>query len=428
MVKHSRKKLPNGINVFTMHVPDAQSVMFTVFVKVGSRYETADVSGISHFLEHVFFKGSQNYPNPVGITSLIDAIGGDFNASTSKESTEFYIKAEKHHFDRIFDVLTDMILFPLFKEEEIEKEKGVVFEEINLYQDNPGSQVESNLESTMWPGLPLGWEILGSRQTVGALTREKIFAYKEKFYVPENIILAISGNFDQKELMQKVRKTWGKMEKVKAPPLAEKNNDRQSKPQLAIDYRQTQQAHLALGFKSFGHDHKNNVPALLLASILGGSMSSRLFMNIREEKGLAYYINASNTNYYHTGNFSIHSGLQIEKTLEALREILAELRRVKSDLVSEPELQRAKDYIKGKMALALEDNHRKLDWIYERFAFTGKIRTFKDMQKQIDKTTTADLQRVANELFVNEKMNLALIGPFRNRRDFEKELYFKKNF
>lgn len=424
---HKRKQLPNGLNIFTLHVPDSQSVLFTILVKVGSRYETPKISGISHFLEHVFFKGSQNYPETSAISTLVDSIGGDFNAFTSKESTEYFIKAESKHFATIFDVLSDMVLNPLFKEEEIEKEKGVVVEEINLYQDNPGVQVETELEKEMWPDSQLGCEILGTKETVRTMTRKQIFEYKEKFYTADNIILGISGNFDEHILAKKIKETWAKLPKNNAPAL-KKLVDKQSKPSLKVEYKKTQQAHMAIGFKSYPHDHKNNIPTYLLASILGGNMSSRLFINIREEKGLAYYVSASNSTYFHTGNFTIHAGLQIEKAKDAMIEILSEVRKVKSDLITEKELRRAKDFVRGKIALALEDNHKKLDWVMERFAYTKKEKTLEEFYNILESTTPEDLQRIANDIFQNKKMNLAMIGPFKNVKELQKEFYLKENY
>lgn len=426
-MKYSRKTLKNGLNLFLVNIPDARSVVFTIFVKVGSRYERKGEEGVAHFLEHVFFKGSQNYPSPTAITTLIDAIGGDFNAATSKETTEFYIHAEKHHFDLIFDVLTDMVQNPLFSEEELEKEKGVVIEEINLYQDNPGAQVESDLEGVMWPHAALGKEIIGTKKSIEALTRANVFDFKERFYLPNNIILGISGAFDEKHVLRRVQKMWGHLKPGKIPAYSSAK-DGQRKPEVLVQHRTTKQAHLALGFKSFPHGHKNNPAVMLLGSILGGNMSSRLFVNIREQKGLAYSVRASNSAYFDTGNFTVHAGLKVEKTLDALRAILAELRRVKTDLVTPVELSRAKDYLKGRVALALEDNQEKLNWVLERFAFTGKIKLPEDLFKALDKVTAKDLHRVANEIFRNEKMSLALIGPFKNRKDFVKEFYLKENY
>lgn len=421
------KTYKNGLNVFMMPNSQSESVFFNILVRVGSRYETVEVSGVSHFLEHLFFKGSQSYPNPTDISQIIDSIGGDFNAATGKETTEYYIKAEKHHFELIFDVLTDMLLNPLFVDEEIQKEKGVVIEEINQYKDSPGSEVENNLEQTMWPASALGRDILGTKESIRALTRQQIFAYKEKYYQPNNIILGISGNFNPATAEEKIKATWAQLADKKVPRLPVLR-EKQTRPQLKVEYKKTQQAHLALGFRSFKHDHPKNIAVYLLANILGGSMSSRLFVSIREQKGLAYYIGASNSPYFHTGNFTIHAGLRISDTKAALVEILTELRRIRSDIVSEIELQRAKDYIKGKMALSHENVHRKLDWLVDHYAFSGKIKLIKEFYETLDAVTPKDIQKVATEIFTNERMTLALIGPFKDQKAFEKELHLKEDF
>jgi predicted Zn-dependent peptidase len=424
-MKYSRKTLKNGLNVFVLNIADAQSVVFTIFVKAGSRYEKADEAGVAHFLEHVFFKGSKKYPQATDISTLIDGIGGDFNAATSKEWTEFYIRAEKHNFEMIFEILTDMIQNPLFAQKEIDREKGVVIEEINLYQDNPGAQVENNLEKIMWPKSKLGKEIIGTRESIRAMSRKQIFGFKQTYYQPKNMILGISGAVSEKKVWQLLRDSWAPL-KNRAVPKFERVKEKQSQPNLQLEFKDTKQAHLALGFKSFGHGHKDNPAALLLASILGGSMSSRLFVVIREEKGLAYFVRASNSPYYDSGNFTIHAGLQIEKTMDALRAILDEVQKIKSELVSEAELKRARDFMRGKVALGLEDNQEKLNWVLEQFAFTEKIKSPEELFTQFDKVTAADLQRVAKDIFSEQNMSLAVIGPFKNIKAFKKALRLER--
>ncbi len=417
----THKTLKNGLNVFLVNLPDSKSVLFTILVKVGSRYETKKVTGVSHFLEHVFFKGSKKYPKPTDISQIVDAIGGDFNASTSKEATEFYIKAEKHHFDLIFDVLSDMVLNPLFKEDELQKEKGVIIEEINQYEDVPASQVENHLERIMWPESTLGWEILGSRQSIKKMKRSAVLKYKNTFYQPSNIILGISGNFNSKEALKKIENTWGKL-KNKRTPRHKHKEIKQKKPNLTLQYKDTQQAHFALGFKSFDHLSKKNPAVMLLANVLGGNMSSRLFVEIREKRGLAYHISASNTPYHNTGNFTIHAGLQVEKTRSALIEILKQLKDVKNNSVSTEELKRAKDFIRGKFALAFENRHRNLDWAMDHFAFTGKQKSIESFLAEMQKVTVKDIQKLASEIFQEKNMSLAIIGPFKEKLSFEKEL------
>jgi predicted Zn-dependent peptidase len=426
-MNYTHKVLDNDLNVFFVHVPEAESVVFTIYAQVGSRYENANNHGIAHYLEHVFFKGSRNYPYPHSLTSLVDSIGGDFNASTSKESTEFYIRASKEHFDLIFDVLTDMLLNPLFKEEELEKEKGVVIEEIKMYEDKPGHQAARILENLMWPDSFLGRNIVGSEESIRAMNRKKVFEFRDKFYQPKNMVLGVGGSFDQQLALKKIKSTWANLENKKVGTFKPVSN-KQSSPNLQLEYKKTNQAHLALGFKSFEHDSKKNPAAYLLAGILGGSMSSRLFLNIREQKGWAYYISASNNPYYNTGNFIINAGIKIANCKEAVTEILSELRKIKSEIIIDTELKKAKDYVKGRVALGLEDNHQKLDWILDSFCYHKRVLTAQDFFKEIDEVTSQDLHDVANEIFTNERMSLAIVGPFKNKKEFTKELVIKENF
>jgi predicted Zn-dependent peptidase len=422
-----RKTLRNGLNILMLHIPSVESVTFTVFVKVGSRYETAKDSGVSHFLEHMLFKGTQNYPTAADITTPIDAVGGDFNAFTSKENTQYYIQAERHHFDLAFDLLTDMALRPLMKEEEVEKEKGVVIEEINMYDDNPGAVADNALDSVMWPESALGWDVLGSKESVSKFSRGQIFKYKERYYQPSNIILGVSGNFDEKKVLEKISHNWGALKNIAVPKL-KRVADKQNQPRFKCIDRKTQQAHIALGFKSFAHDNPSNYASYLLAILLGGNMSSRLFTTIREERGLAYSIGAGNTPHFYTGQFVIQAGLKTESAKEAIVQILSELRKIKSDLVSDTELQRAKDYFKGKVALMHENSHRRLDWALDAFASSGEIKKIEDTIKKVMAVTPLEVQKVANKIFVDAGMSLAVVGPYDSGTEFKKELHFKHNY
>lgn len=422
-MKYIHKQLDNGLTVLLMPSDSAESVFVNILVKVGSRYEQQKVSGVSHFLEHIFFKGSAKRPKPTDISQTIDAIGGDFNAATSKESTEFYIKAEKHRLDLIFDVLTDMMINPLFEAEEIEKEKGVVIEELNQYQDSPSDQVENNLEKSMWPDSALGREIIGTKETVAGLTRDAIAQYKKDFYQPCNMILGVSGNFNADELVKKIEEAWAALPN-KPVPQYEAVKIVQTAPQISVEYKDTQQAHLSLGFLSYPHDDPKLAAALVLASILGGNMSSRLFVKIREQKGLAYYVSASNTPYFNTGNFTIHAGLRIADAVHALEEIIKELRLIKSQAVSADELQRAKDFIKGKTAIAFENVHRQLDWIMNQFAFAEKKKTLSEFLDEVEKVSAQDVRDVAQEIFAANRATLAVIGPFKDASEFEAKLKF----
>lgn len=401
---------------------DAESVVVDFFVKAGSRYETLKENGISHFLEHFLFKGTQKYPSALAISELVDAIGGEMNANTGKEHTQYYIKAHKKYLPLLFEVLTDMIQAPLFDPSELEREKGVIMEEINMYKDTPMVEVQNILEELMWPKQALGRDIAGTKQTVTKFTTGMFRDYMGRFYTTSNMIVGISGNFDQKKLDGLVAKHWRDIKNKRADSWS-KAITKQSQSRLKVQFKDTEQAHLALGFKGLAHEDKANPAASILAAILGGGMSSRLFMEVRERRGLAYYVKAGNGNYRDTGNFEVRSGVQVDKIEAAIQVILAELKRIASEPVPDKELAKAKEYLKGKTTLALEDNQARLDWYMDEVAFANKVKSPKDYFKLIDKVSITDVQKLAQKLFNPKQMSLAVIGPYKNQKSFEKLLH-----
>ena len=367
-MKYIKKVLPNGLTIIEVPSNDAESVVVDFFVKTGSRSETAKENGISHFLEHFLFKGTKKYPSSMAISQLIDGIGGEMNANTGKEHTQYYIKSASKHLALIFEVLTDMIQNPLLDPVELEKEKGVIIEEINMYKDTPMYEIENVLEKTMWPKDTLGRDIAGTKETVTVFNREMFANYIAGHYQMPNMILGISGKYDRRKFWQLVRLNWGKFPQNKFRGW-NKVTDKQNSARLKVEFKKTEQAHLSLGFKMFSFKDPRNLAALALASVLGGGMSSRLFSEIREKRGLAYYVRASTNNFQDTGIFNIGAGVQIGKIEEALKIIMLELKRIKKGDLGEKELQKAKDYLKGRTILALEDNQVRLDWLLERAAF-----------------------------------------------------------
>ncbi len=420
-MKHKKKVLKNKLIIVEVPSSDSESVVVDFFVKTGSRSETPKENGISHFLEHFLFKGTSKYPSALAISSLIDSIGGEMNANTGKEHTQYFIKASSKHLELIFEVLTDMIQHPLLDPDELEREKGVIVEEINMYKDTPMYEVENILEKLMWPKDALGCDIAGSKETVTAFTREMFLKYKDRNYQTPNMILGISGKYDKKLFDKLVKKYWHNYPSKNHQKWA-KVTDKQDSPRLEVKYKATEQAHLSFGFKSFGYGHKKNAAISVLSAILGGGMSSRLFLEVRERRGLAYYVSASNGNYQDTGVFSIRAGVQTAKIEEAVKIILEELGKIKAMPVEEKEIKKAKEYIKGKTTLALEDNQVRLDWYLERNAFFPKVENPEEVFKRIDKVTAKDIQEVAKELFENARMSLAIIGPYKNSEVFKKLL------
>lgn len=420
-MKYTKTILPNGLTVLKVPSNDAESVVVDFFVKTGSRSETAKENGISHFLEHFLFKGTKKYPTTLAITELIDGIGGEVNANTGKEHTQFYIKAKSSYLSLIFEVLTDMIQNPLLDPAELEREKGVIIEEINMYKDVPSAEIDNILEAAMWPKIPLGRDIAGSRETVTRFDRDMFVNYMQRYYQTPNMILGVSGKFNEKRLDQLIKAYWAP---VKKRPFGgyEKVVDTQQRARVVVQYKDTEQAHLALAFKGFPYGDKRNPAVTVLSAILGGGMSSRLFTEVRERRGLAYYIRASGSSYQDTGLFQIGGGVQVKKLEEALIVILDELKRIATVTPNPQEMEKAKEYIKGRTVLALEDNQAKLDWYLEQTAFRKDIQSPQQVFDKIDAVTAGDVRRLAAELFQKNKATLAIIGPYKSDKPFSKIL------
>ena len=417
-MKYTKRKLTNGLTIIEVPSNDAESVVVDFFVKTGSRSETLKENGISHFLEHFLFKGTKKYPSSLAISTLIDSIGGEMNANTGKEHTQFYIKAASKHLPLIFEVLTDMIQNPLLDPVELEKEKGVIVEEINMYKDTPMAEIDNILEQLMWPGEALGRDIAGTKETVTQFTRKMFENYIERHYQMSNMILGVSGKYSSMELNGLIEKHWKDFPRKKFHGWA-KVVGKQTAGRLKLEFKKTEQAHLSIGFRGFRYGDKRNSAASVLGAILGGGMSSRLFMEVREKSGLAYYVRAYPGSYQDTGAFAINAGVKVEGIEQAIKIILGELKKVKKVLIEPKEIQKAKDYIKGKSTLALEDNQVRLDWFLEREAFFQKILTPAEVFAKIDKVTAKEVFLVAKELFQEKNMSLAIIGPYKNEKKFK---------
>lgn len=416
-MKFTKKVLKNGLTIIEVPSHDSESVVVDFFVKTGSRSEVDKENGISHFLEHFLFKGTKKYPNALAISSLVDSIGGEMNANTGKEHTQYYIKAASQHLELIFEVLTDMIQNPLLDSQELEKEKGVIVEEINMYKDTPMYEIENVLESTMWPNTELGRDIAGTKDIVTKFTREMFLDYINRHYQTPNIILGISGKYDKKLLNKLITKYWLKYPKKQFHKW-NKVQDLQNSPRVKLQYKETEQAHLSIGFKGLPYGHKMLAAQSVLSAVLSGGMSGRLFMEVREKRGLCYYVRAGGSCYQDTGIFNIGSGVQVGKIEEAIKVILAELEKIKTEKVNIAELNKAKQYIKGKTILNLEDNQARLDWFLEAAAFKPAILPPKEVFKKIDAVTANEVQQLAKTLFKKETMTLAIIGPYKDEKKF----------
>lgn len=413
LMRYTKSILPNGLTVIKVPSHDAESVVVDVFIKTGSRSESEKEAGISHFLEHFLFKGTKKYPTALAINEIVDGIGGDMNAFTSKESTQYYIKSHSKYLSLIFDIISDMVQEPLFDAGELEKEKGVIVEEMNMYKDMPQAVAENALDTIMWPKHALGRDIIGSKDTVTSFTPDMFRDYMKRHYQAGNMLIGVSGKFSEKELGKLLKERWGAAPKRRSGGWV-KAVDVQTKPRAQVMYKDTEQAHVLIGFKAFHNNDPRNSAMTTMSTVLGGGMSSRLWDEIREKRGLAYYVRCAPGTFQDTGQFYVSAGVQTGKVEETVQVILSELRRMVDTPVADKELQKAKEYMKGKTTLALEDNQVRLDWYLEQAAFKKQIRTPQEAFDRIDTVTAADIQKVAKEIFQSKILSLVVVGPYKD--------------
>jgi len=420
-MKYTKTTLKNGLRVITTPIATLESATVTVWVKTGSRLEEKRVNGISHFLEHMVFKGSKKRPTAKDISEAVDSFGGEFNAGTSKEWTNFYIKATAKHLEDAFDILSDMVLNPLLREEEIEREKGVIVEEINMYEDTPVMKIGDIFEELAYSGNSLGWDVAGKPKTVRAIKRDDFLRYRKKHYYAENMVVTVAGGIKEQETVNLAQKYFGGL-KSGSTSAYKTFDKRQTKPQVLLKSKKNEQAHFILGFLGEPRGHKDRFVEATLASILGGGMSSRLFIEIRERRGLAYSVRTSADHYGDTGSFATYAGVDINKVDEAIKVMLEQLYGLASGKfpISEKELKKGKEFIKGHIALGLEDTKAVNDLFGENELFLNKVETPEQIFAGIDKVKTADVIAFAKKLFRPEKLNLAIIGPYNSPAKFEK--------
>ena len=393
-----------------------------VFCRVGSRYETKDINGASHFIEHLMFKGTKRRPDTQTISRALDRYGAEYNAMTSKDFTGYYIKMDAKQTPLAVDLLHDMLFHSHYDPAELDRERGVIVEEINMYEDNPRMHIEDLLEEALFPGNTLGWNIAGPREVIRTVPRAKLIAYRDAYYVPERLTVVLSGKI-QPNAMSLLQKTFGTVK----PPAKKQHKAferfrapaRLLKP-IAFQQKQTEQVQMGIAFHGLPLGQKDLPAASLLATILGGSMSSRLFIQVRERRGLCYSISASHQPLEDTGIFAVMSGLDKSRFKEAVKTIFAELKQVTKKSVSAEELRRAKDHIRGKLTLAFEDSSTQADWYGKQWMFQGKIETPEQRLKRFEKVTTRDIRRVAASLFRKEHMAHAVIGPFKSQKELAK--------
>ncbi len=420
---HQKTVLENGLRVITVPMEGTKTATVMVVIGTGSKYETKEINGISHFLEHLFFKGTENRPTTLAISEELEKVGAEYGAFTDREYTGFFAKAAAFQLNKAMDIISDMLLNPLLPKKEIEKERGVILEEIKMIQDDPPRYVADLFETVLFGDTPAGWNNAGTPQSVGKINQQQILDYFKSQYVAKNVTVVVAGAIKNEEALEKVKKYFngfdGRNFRKKLPV-----KEFQKKPEILIYPKKTDQTHISIGVRGYNLTHPDRYVLALLSAILGGGMSSRLFISVRERRGLAYYIFSSPQMYTDSGYFTAQVGVDAKNVEKTVGIILSEYKKIAEKGPASGELQKVKDYIKGRMIMGLESSSAMASFFADQEILEGKILTPEEKMAKIDAVTIGDVQRVARDIFKNEKLNMVVIGPFKNKDEkrFEKML------
>jgi predicted Zn-dependent peptidase len=419
---YQEAKLANGVRLITCSMPQTRSAAITFYIGAGARYETDAEAGISHFIEHLCFKGTQKRRTSKEISEAIEGVGGIINGGTDKEITTFWCRVASQHFNLGIDVLVDLLLNPRFDAKDIDRERQVIIEEINMSLDSPRQRVDMLIDELLWPGQPLGRDVAGTKDTVSSITRQQMLDFFTSRYTPNNTVVSIAGQIEDKQVTDTIHKFLGKW-KPRDISAGFPSKDIQKTAKLNIEFRDTEQVHLCLGIPGLSLFHPDRFALDLMSIVLGEGMSSRLFTEIREKQGLAYDIHSYTDHLTDTGAVIIHAGVEPQRLEEALKAIIAQLAQLK-ERIFESELTKAKEMAKGRLLIGLENSRNVAAWFGAQAILTNQILTADDVIALIEATTTEDLKRVANQVLVGEKLNLAIVGPVKKQEPIAKLLNF----
>lgn len=401
---------------------DTQALTLQVLYKVGSRQESRVLNGVSHFVEHLMFKGTARRPNTATISKELDSVGAEYNAFTGKEATGYYITAASSNLKMALDVLADMLYHSKFDKKEMDRERGVIIEEINMYEDNPLMHIEDVFEDLFYRGTVLGRNIAGPRENIRRMSRSALYSYYRRYYYNGNAIIAVAGKFDQSKILKLLSRYFPVQKPAARVRIKKISPVKQSKPAIDIVFKKSEQVQMMLGFPNVAATDKRYFTTQVLANILGGNMSSRLFLEIRERRGLCYSIHSAAQGYEDVGGLVIHAGLNKEKMSEALAAIKEELNKIKNQGVQQAEFQKAKANIRGRLIIRLEDAHAHVNFLTEQELYGQKIKDLRAKLAQLDKISLTQVNALAKKVVNWRRVNLAIIGPFNNKNKFIKIL------
>ncbi|MDZ7344723.1 MAG: insulinase family protein [candidate division KSB1 bacterium] len=413
--------MDNGLRLVLVPAKENVAAAVLILVEAGSEYETFEQNGISHFLEHLVFKGTARRPRPGMVAAELDALGAEYNAFTAQEYTGYWAKAQSHKLGEVLDLLSDLYLHPIFDAAEIEKERGVIIEEINMYEDLPMRRVEQIFVSLLYGNQPAGWDIAGRKEIIRRLKREDILTYRQKHYLPQATTVVIAGNFSEKWAIKEVRRIFGTLARGKKAARFV-TQEKQGRPQVMIKFKKSDQSHIVLGTRAWNIFDPRRYVLQVLAEILGGGMSSRLFIRVREEMGAAYYIRAGADLFLDHGYFSVSAGIDHSKLALAIGAILDELRRIKEKAVEARELKKAKDHLIGGLMLNLETADELASFYGSQEILTRRLIPPAEIVKRLNRVTAAEVKAAARAIFKDRILNLAIIGPYRRPERFRRLL------
>lgn len=422
-MKIQKKTLANGLRVIFVPMKENETVTVLLLVGTGSHYETKEINGIAHFLEHMYFKGTHKRPSAFHITEELEALGAYANAFTTEECTGYYAKSDKKHFTKILDVISDIYHNSTIPEAELSKEKGVIVEEINMYEDMPDQKVDWLFTKLLYGDTPLGRPVIGNKENVLSFTRNDFLEFQKKFYTRDNTVLVVSGNIESSA--QKYITEAFKSVSTNKKPKVSRILVTQQKPQSIVYTKDIDQSHIVLGVRAFKRGAKENGTLSVLACILGGGMSSRLFQLLREELGVAYYVRAYTDSSRDYGAFKISAGVTTHRTKEVVERILSECTKLTREYVTDKELQKAKDFMIGMMKLSLESSDSYAEFFGIQEITKGSIESVSEREKRIRSVTKEDVMKVAKKIFVDKGLNFALVGKDAKDTEIKKILRFK---
>ncbi len=410
-MKYHIHTLKNGLRIILAPMKGSRTATAIVMSGTGSRYETAAENGLAHFLEHMFFKGTKRRPNAKAISEELDALGSHYNAFTGKDRTAYWAKTSAANLDQALDVVTDIFLNSTLPQKEIEKERGAVIQEIDMYEDMPMRTIDNVFDALLFGDEhPLGRTILGPKENIRSFTRAQFAEYRARHYGPASTVVCVAGLFDEKRVLAKIEKAFGAL-KPTTVSVPARFEGVPTAPRARIKEKKTDQTQLMVGVPAYPYGHKDEYALAVLASLLGGGMSSRLFTEVREKRGLAYSVHAWVDKYPDTGYLAVQAGVEHAKLEEALTVIVAEFAKVATKAPDPKELRKVKSYMTGTQTLALESSDSIAEHAASSLLHVGRVRTLEEMNAGIEKVAAKDVQRVAKDIFRTERLVLAVIGP-----------------